>query len=1216
VAGSVSEASASPDIIYYKNINTGPVSATRATAGGTLVISSNSIILSDISYNRITKMFLYTIKPGSILNYTVSIPVNATTRNKGSYIYTTANGWSTQNIDGLAQIKSETWYMDTGKITDGGGEAYIFSSSFDLGSTARDTSTVTKYVGSYNPPKDLWFDFTTRLYCPTNYDITAGLFLTFTPIENNPPTISLITPTGQTIINSEGLSSLNIEGYVNDPDGDDVAVEAEITNTFYKKTAISSAVGYKYFSLNMDALTDSIPPGNYTLTVRASDSSNLSASASIAVSVKERLRNKGFILLGSTVEVPTKYSDYESDPELERRYKYDHDPYFFENPIGLIADSGTWRSSPYTTFTKTGSYVASFQARDNPMNDARFDQYRNWGRNNLSGMTFMVHRKPNALFSVKNLNGAIEYVDYSYDTDHMSEPNKGLIDWQWQYKSADVSNWTDGKLSGSITGNYDVRLRVRDIDGESGVGVWSDWSVVLLGDRSANTPPVALFTAAPASVSYKGTVTITDQSFDPDNDPLIAYIWTVAKNGITIWSSGSMPPNLAGYGVGTYVVSLQVQDSKLAWSNLYTQTVVVINNPPAAAFTMPTPIYRDTVVSLQSLSANPDADGDYLSFQWNTKLNGGANHYAGSNETQNMTIRDIIARDGISQIDSISSKWQMQLTVSDGSQSSNAVQSFEVLNHSPVAAITGPTVAYQYDSRSYSSASYDEDSADQSSLKYFWKITDPEGGISMVTTPTTAITFAVAGTYRIEHWVVDQIGARSNIASLDVAVSINQPPTMTITSPTGEKDSPSVLLDDPNIIWTYSDPENDLQSQVKFEFFDKEDLLINTIQQADPSGTLRQYQVLHNTFERFEKFYFYGRSYSKYDWSNQSNVKAFIIDNPPVPGFTLMTDTGRNAAAVPIYRTDILQINGTATDADIPKGDSIKYQYFLKPSSGAEGLASAQESFTKQFTTNGTFTFRQVVTDTLGVYRELSQNITVVNRIPVVNITYPTSISPASPTIASTLTPVIKWDYQDEDGDEQQRFKVRIINLASGAVKTQSGEQVSGVKQWQVPSGTLAENEKYAVEVEVYDGFGWSSVSPRKYMMVNLLSIKGAVQHTEEWNSNRQAYNLNKSGNAESPRGYTVYWAGEKFVLQGTATGLPDTVEVTMTGGYIAQLSPTGSDKTKWTGELADSSFEQLPDGPVTFTFTATNEFHTKVDTVTVTIQGDWSEYYQNHRVK
>lgn len=288
----------------------------------------------------------------------------------------------------------------------------------------------------------------------------------------------------------------------------------------------------------------------------------------------------------------------------------------------------------------------------------------------------------------------------------------------------------------------------------------------------------------------------------------------------------------------------------------------------------------------------------------------------------------------------------------------------------------------------------------------------------------------------------------------------------------------------------------------------------------------------------------------------------------------------------------------------------------MKSSNGTEGLASTQAEFTKKFTSNGVFTLKQTVTDSLGLYRELSLSITVANRKPTVTITYPTSTDSSKPMIASTLTPIIKWDYQDEDGDEQQRYKVQIINMATGMVKVQSGEQNSSAKQWQVPAGILVENEKYAVEVEAFDGYNWSNISARKYFMVNLLSIKGGVQHTEEWNNNRKGYNLNKSGNEESPRGYNVFWAGERFILQGIATGLPDTVEVTMTGGYSTQLNPTNSDKTLWTGELYDPAFVKLPDGPVKFTFTAKNEYNTKIDTVTVVIAGDWSEYFRNHRVK
>ncbi|WP_189032007.1 hypothetical protein [Paenibacillus albidus] len=79
---------------------------------------------------------------------------------------------------------------------------------------------------------------------------------------------------------------------------------------------------------------------------------------------------------------------------------------------------------------------------------------------------------------------------------------------------------------------------------------------------------------------------------------------------------------------------------------------------------------------------------------------------------------------------------------------------------------------------------------------------------------------------------------------------------------------------------------------------------------------------------------------------------------------------------------------------------------------------------------------------------------------------------------------------------------------------------------------------------------------------------------------------------------------------------MPDSVEVTLPGGYSVQLTPTDADKVVWTGELYDASFQKLPDGPLTFTFTATNEYQTKTDKVTVVISGDWSEYFQNHRIQ
>ncbi|WP_150265742.1 hypothetical protein [Paenibacillus tepidiphilus] len=1029
------------------------------------------------------------------------------------------------------------------------------------------------------------------------------------------------------MLNDTGMSSLNIAGYVQDADNNDITLSAEIANVLYKKITVPSAGSTKAFSIPIDMLADAIPPGDYTLLVKAVDPSNASASASMSFRVRQRLKRNMFVLINSPITSNTTYTDYEGDTKYAERYKYQHDPNLFDNSMGMIADSGSWRSAPYESFPFTGNYIATYQPRDNPKLDNRFDEYRMWGRDNISQLSFQVHRKPVALFAAKSVGGVLQVTDSSYDQDHITRIDKGLREWQWQYRKGDAQLWTDGLPAGSLSATdvYQFRLRVRDIDGENAIGVWSDWCVRSVGSAAGNLPPVAMFTVEPGNISYRKATTITDKSFDPDNDPLDTYQWTVVKNSSqTVWSySGNkrVPPNIAGYGTGSYTVTLKVRDNRALWSEAYSQNVTVMNHPPVAIFNMPMEVYRDTVIEPENLSPNPDEDGDNLIYSWKTANRGGTAYTVSTARSPGLSIQSVIDAYSLVPKQAVSDHWEMKLSVSDGSLSSVATQTFSVLNHTPVAEIEGPAAAYQFDTGTFNSLSGDEDTADQSSLRYYWQVTDSGGLMKSYSSKAIRLSFPESGIYHIEHWVIDQIGAKSNVAVLDIKVAANQAPAMAITAPAGTLAAPTVIdaqmEGDPLIKWTYTDPEGDPQEKYQLQFFlTKSDLLAKTIENADPGGILRQYQVPNLTFERFEYYYLFGRAYSKGSWSEASNQRAFIIDNPPQPGFTLFTDNGRNAAAGPIYRTDVLNIGGTATDADIPQGDSISYRYYLKPAGGSEGLASGQASFGKQFTSNGVFVLRQVVTDSLGLTRELSHNITVANRLPTVSLTYPVSDTPTVPSVINTLTPVIKWDYQDADNDEQQQFKVRIIRLSDGSIKAQSGEQISGAKQWNIPAGLLQENEIYAAEVEVYDGYSWGVVSPRKYFMVNLLTVRGAVQHTAEWNENRQAFNVKASGNPESPRGYTVFWAGERFVLQANTTGLPDTVVVTMSGGYTTSLSPANSGRTVWTGELYHPAFEQLPEGPLSFIFTASNSYNTKTDTVTVTILGDWSQYFRSHRIK
>ena len=190
------------------------------------------------------------------------------------------------------------------------------------------------------------------------------------------------------------------------------------------------------------------------------------------------------------------------------------------------------------------------------------------------------------------------------------------------------------------------------------------------------------------------------------------------------------------------------------------------------------------------------------------------------------------------------------------------------------------------------------------------------------------------------------------------------------------------------------------------------------------------------------------------------------------------------------------------------------------------------------------------------------------------------------------------------------------------SVSGPNGYTRSGSDQTFVIPGSDTENRTgtYNVTLTVRDPKG-ASDSVTKSITVLPLTIEGEVHHTPEWNENRINYNKKVSGKTDEPRSYDIFWAGERFVLRadttltGTATKA-DTVTVHMDRGYSTTLSPNGNFSI-WNGELYDKSFDRLKDGPVTFTFEAHyNNGVVKVDTVTVRIEGNYTDYFRIHRTK
>lgn len=138
--------------------------------------------------------------------------------------------------------------------------------------------------------------------------------MNFDLVENSTPTLSLTTPSGQTLQNDAGKSLLNVEGYVQDADNNDVTISVEIPNVLYKKIIVPKAHNTKAFSIPIDVLEDAIPPGDYTVIVKAVDPSNASASASMSFKVRQRLKRSAFVLINSQIQNSTSYSDYEEMP--------------------------------------------------------------------------------------------------------------------------------------------------------------------------------------------------------------------------------------------------------------------------------------------------------------------------------------------------------------------------------------------------------------------------------------------------------------------------------------------------------------------------------------------------------------------------------------------------------------------------------------------------------------------------------------------------------------------------------------------------------------------------------------------------------------------------------------------------------------------------------------------------------------------------------------
>jgi alpha-tubulin suppressor-like RCC1 family protein len=234
-----------------------------------------------------------------------------------------------------------------------------------------------------------------------------------------------------------------------------------------------------------------------------------------------------YILLGEEIDYTVFYSDAEFDPQYDSRWKFDHDPYYFDNSLGLMPGSGIYLSNPIAVFDKVGHYQVSYQARDNPKDDDRFGNYRLWSNEAVTNI--YVHRKPVADFSVKIIDnddtGCFLYhmADYSYDIDYTSMDNLGIVERSWAWMDTEFFAWHYKGLPELLEPDktYMFSLSVKDME-----GVWSDTKVVTVETSGIDLCPTVDADPPIIEVCDDFTVTITADDRGENDLKEVRYAWS------------------------------------------------------------------------------------------------------------------------------------------------------------------------------------------------------------------------------------------------------------------------------------------------------------------------------------------------------------------------------------------------------------------------------------------------------------------------------------------------------------------------------------------------------------------------------------------------------------------------------------------------------------------------------------------------------------------
>jgi hypothetical protein len=276
-----------------------------------------------------------------------------------------------------------------------------------------------------------------------------------------------------------------------------------------------------------------------------------------------------YVIAGEDIlEYKTYYDDYERDPLKNSSWHFDHNPTYFENDTGTAWFSGSNMTAPVSSFIQPGKYHVTYRVQDNPKDNIRFDEYKLWSE--PAEMDIYAHRRPIASFSIgfTGRSGNTYYStvsNNSYDLDHLSKENKGIVSSTWRWKNIESPAWSTGSLPTSWTGGetYMISLVVTDMEGAESY----PYVEIITADPNHLMPTIDCTPQHSPWANKDLTVTITATDATPDLTS-IRYAITDSMEQPTSWTSltstdpSSFSHNVSITATGIYYLHMKALDAK------------------------------------------------------------------------------------------------------------------------------------------------------------------------------------------------------------------------------------------------------------------------------------------------------------------------------------------------------------------------------------------------------------------------------------------------------------------------------------------------------------------------------------------------------------------------------------------------------------------------------------------------------------------------------